>query len=299
MDVKKIGEFIKQKRKEKKLTQKELAQKLSITDRAISKWERGICCPDISLLKDLSSILDISINELLSGEDIEKLELEQSEDILLETVKQYTAVEKKKNKKLLIITITLLIFYVGLVIAMYLTFNQVNKTDGLNWEIIQNKRLADRFYTALENYDYETLKQMQRESYGYGRIINEDEIEDENKCDEYEKQRKDSKLESEPGLICKLKYFEEEGVKFISHKFSEHFYIDGQGEFGVNYDLVATYKDSKIELSNMTIVNNGIITFMSVGWGYTEDPFFSQRYPDICRKIDAFFNSDGYSKWEE
>ena len=68
---------------------------------------------------------------------------------------------------------------------------------------------------------------------------------------------------------------------------------------GVNYNLVATYKNTKIELSNMTVVNNGIITFMSVGWGYTEDPFFSQRYPDICRKIDAFFNSDGYPKWEE
>ena len=299
MNVKKVGEFIKQKRKEKKLTQKELAEKLSITDRAISKWERGICCPDISILKELSSILEVSVNELLAGEEIEKLEKEKTDDVLVDSVKQYTAVEKKKNKKLLIITIILLIFYVGLVIAMYLTFNQVNKTDGLNWEIIQNKRLADRFYTALENYDYETLKQMQRESYGYGRIINEDEIEDENKCDEYEQQRKNSELESEPGLICMLKYFEEEGVKFISHKFSEQFYIDGEGKFGVNYNLVATYKNTKIELSNMTVVNNGIITFMSVGWGYTEDPFFSQRYPDICRRIDAFFNSDGYPKWEE
>ena len=53
MNVKKVGEFIKQKRKDKKLTQKELAEKLSITDRAISKWERGLCCPDISLLKEL------------------------------------------------------------------------------------------------------------------------------------------------------------------------------------------------------------------------------------------------------
>jgi len=73
MDVKKVGEFIKQKRKEKKLTQKELAQKLSITDRAISKWERGICCPDISLLKDLSSILGTSVNELLSGEALQNV----------------------------------------------------------------------------------------------------------------------------------------------------------------------------------------------------------------------------------
>ena len=61
MNVKKVGEFIKQKRKEKKLTQKELAEKLSITDRAISKWERGICCPDISILKELSSTAILKI----------------------------------------------------------------------------------------------------------------------------------------------------------------------------------------------------------------------------------------------
>ena len=73
----------------------------------------------------------------------------------------------------------------------------------------------------------------------------------------------------------------------------------GTGYIYVTDNLVATYKNTKIELSNMTVVNNGIITFMSVGWGYTEDPFFSQRYPDICRRIDAFFNSDGYPKWEE
>ena len=62
MDKQKIGDFIKEKRKEKELTQKELAEKLEITDRAISKWERGISCPDISLLKDLCKILEIDIN---------------------------------------------------------------------------------------------------------------------------------------------------------------------------------------------------------------------------------------------
>ena len=91
MNVKKVGEFIKQKRKEKKLTQKELAEKLSITDRAISKWERGICCPDISILKELSSILEVSVNELLAGEDIEKLEKEKTDDVLVDSVKQYTS----------------------------------------------------------------------------------------------------------------------------------------------------------------------------------------------------------------
>ena len=49
----------------------------------------------------------------------------------------------------------------------------------------------------------------------------------------------------------------------------------------------------------MTVTHNGIITKMGVGWGYTEDPFFRQRYPDISNRIDAFFNTDGYPKWEE
>ena len=68
MDYDKIGKFIAASRKEKELTQNELAEKLNITDRAVSRWERGKGCPDISLLEDLSKILDVSIIELLKGE---------------------------------------------------------------------------------------------------------------------------------------------------------------------------------------------------------------------------------------
>lgn len=68
MDNTKIGTFIKNLRKEKNLTQKELANKLNITDRAISKWERGLGCPDISLLEQLAIILDVTVLELLKGE---------------------------------------------------------------------------------------------------------------------------------------------------------------------------------------------------------------------------------------
>ena len=127
MTNEKVGKFIKIKRKEKNLTQKELACQLGISDKAISKWERGICCPDISLLKDLGRILGVSVNELLSGEDIDELEKEKTDVILLDTVNKYTSIEKKKNKKLLIFTIMLLSFYVGLVFVMYLTYNQVSK----------------------------------------------------------------------------------------------------------------------------------------------------------------------------
>ena len=65
----KTGKYIAEKRKKKGLTQKELAEKLLVSDKAVSKWERGICLPNIELIKPLSEILDISIDALLSGED--------------------------------------------------------------------------------------------------------------------------------------------------------------------------------------------------------------------------------------
>lgn len=71
MDYNKIGNFIAQKRKNKNLTQKNLAKQLNITDKAVSKWERGLGCPDVSVLENLSKILDVSILDLLNGEEID------------------------------------------------------------------------------------------------------------------------------------------------------------------------------------------------------------------------------------
>lgn len=71
MNYETIGQFISKKRKEKNLTQKELASKIGVTDKAVSKWENGLVCPDVSLLEVLSNELDISILELLKGRKIE------------------------------------------------------------------------------------------------------------------------------------------------------------------------------------------------------------------------------------
>ncbi len=70
MDQYKIGKFIAERRKEQHMTQKELADRLGITDRAVSKWENGRCMPDLSLLQPLSKALGIRVNDLLSGEII-------------------------------------------------------------------------------------------------------------------------------------------------------------------------------------------------------------------------------------
>lgn len=68
MDNKKMGQFICELRKDSQMTQKELADKLHITDKAVSKWERGLSCPDISLLPRLAELLGVTVGELLNGE---------------------------------------------------------------------------------------------------------------------------------------------------------------------------------------------------------------------------------------
>ena len=68
MDQIKIGSFIAERRKMKNLTQAQLAEKLNITDRAVSKWENGRSLPDSSIMLELCDILDITVNDLLCGE---------------------------------------------------------------------------------------------------------------------------------------------------------------------------------------------------------------------------------------
>ena len=88
MDQIKIGKFIAEKRKEKGITQSELAERLGITDRAISKWETGRCLPDAGLMHDLCKTLGITVNDLFNGEVVDMKENEQKlEEHLLEMTK--------------------------------------------------------------------------------------------------------------------------------------------------------------------------------------------------------------------
>ena len=100
MDLIKIGKYIAFKRKEQGLTQKQLAEKLNMSDKSVSKWERGICLPDVSVYLELCKILDISINEFLAGEDIPKETIEQKAE---ENIIQITKDNKvsKENYKII------------------------------------------------------------------------------------------------------------------------------------------------------------------------------------------------------
>ena len=96
MNQEKIGKFIAERRKIKKITQANLAEKLNITDRAISKWENGKSMPDSSIMLELCNILEISVNELLSGELINMNDYDKkAEENLLDLKKQKEEADKK------------------------------------------------------------------------------------------------------------------------------------------------------------------------------------------------------------
>ena len=122
MDQIKIGRFIAVRRKRANLTQLQLADRLGITDKAVSKWERGITMPDTSIMLELCDILGISVNELLNGEKIDMEKNNQkNEQILLEMAKEL----EKKNKTIwssmwaiMIVSMTALI--AGIFIAAFL-----------------------------------------------------------------------------------------------------------------------------------------------------------------------------------
>ncbi len=110
MDQIKIGKFISLKRKEKNITQSELAEKLNITDRAISKWENGVCLPDANNMPDLCKILDITINDLFSGEVVD---MKDNEKKLEENLLKMTKIKEQRDKELLLMEI-----FIGIIVLI-------------------------------------------------------------------------------------------------------------------------------------------------------------------------------------
>lgn len=130
MDNTKMGTLIREARKKKGLTQKDIATLLHITDRAVSKWERGICAPDLALLEPLAEILEISITELITGEvnvveNKEKVELAVKETI--EYSMQETSEKKKIYKKRILLSILVIISLFSFLLLGLFHFGYFNK----------------------------------------------------------------------------------------------------------------------------------------------------------------------------
>lgn len=126
MNQEKIGKFITECRKNKKMTQSDLAEKLGISINAVSKWERGICLMDMSLLKPLSEILEVEISEILNGEKI-KNETDR-EQILEKTIDYQINKEKKKESKFISI-----IFIISIIEMVLINLDKFIKSDSLEY----------------------------------------------------------------------------------------------------------------------------------------------------------------------
>ena len=133
MDQIKIGRFIAERRKNKNLTQAQLAEKLGITDRAVSKWENGRSLPDSSIMLELCELLEITVNDLLSGEVVLMDEYnKEMEKKMLELVKE----KESADKKLLVIETAMGIVSVTFMLALCVVAAFVPSADWLRIVLI-------------------------------------------------------------------------------------------------------------------------------------------------------------------
>ena len=116
MDSKKIGSFLKELRKEKGITQVELAEMLYVSGRTVSRWETGTNMPDISLLVDIAEIFDVSIPEIINGERKSEIMEKEVKETVLKLTDYSEAINQKIKGRLLILTIIAIIGMIAFVI---------------------------------------------------------------------------------------------------------------------------------------------------------------------------------------
>ena len=133
MDQIKIGRFIAAKRKEQKLTQVQLAEKLGITDRAVSKWETGKSLPDASIMLQLCGYLRITVNDLLSGEVVSMENYnEKTEKNLIEVIRQ----KEEADKRLLTIEIVIGLLSTVFMFTMIAVASLIQMQDSIRFLLI-------------------------------------------------------------------------------------------------------------------------------------------------------------------
>jgi DNA-binding XRE family transcriptional regulator len=168
------------------MTQKQLAEKLNMSDKSVSKWERGICLPDVSVYMELCEILGISINEFLAGEDIDAENVEKkSEDNIIQVTKD----SKKKQKNLKSILAVVTTFAVIMVLVLGAVFvhkvmqpkNYITAVDRTSAEMKTAELLSGTDGAYLFNFyskeEYKTLT-IYLSEYQAGELINKSKVAD-------------------------------------------------------------------------------------------------------------------------
>ena len=125
MDLIKVGKYIASKRKALGLTQAQLAEKLGMSSKSVSKWERGVCLPDVSVYLELCQILGITLNEFIAGEDLKQEEMVQKSEENLMQVAEEGNVGKKKLKRIIAVLLCASLLALGALSAVLLALRRV------------------------------------------------------------------------------------------------------------------------------------------------------------------------------
>ena len=184
MDLMKIGKYIASKRKSLGLTQAQLAEKLGMSDKSVSKWERGICLPDVSVYIELCDILGISLNEFIAGEDLtQENVIRQSEENLIQ-ISADGNVRRKKLQRVIVILLCVVVFGSGALFCVsymngYFRNNYIapiakDSTEMKTAEVLSGVDGADMYrYTTDGSYKSMTMSLC---VYENGRIVSKEEI---------------------------------------------------------------------------------------------------------------------------
>lgn len=242
MDNTKTGAFIKELRKEKDMTQKELADLLHITDRAVSKWERGLCAPDISLLEPLALALGTTVTELISGERQGTEKYTAETDLAVKNIITYS--ENEIIQKTKAVKRRMLSYGISAFLALLLlipTLNGIIGGNGFAWECIPAYFCAQNAAKAVQTYDEEAIQTYIGNSDGVFTALSE---------------LKDQGV-----------FIREADANFSRTRLEDMFLL-------VEVDFIVMYEDIHYQFTCSGTYDNGQIEFMNI-----VNPMVGQEYP--------------------
>lgn len=273
MDSKKIGNLIAEARKTKNMTQKELAIRLHVTDKAVSKWERGVSIPDIALIIPISDLLDISVYELLGGKMKKEIPKKEVEEIIKNSVNK--SINDNKLKVKIQNTIILVLSIIIVLFASFFVFEYLSRKTNIIRYLLEPYIKAEN--VKINDYEKYNLKITNKD------LINDSDLlcnKDNKNCivqlisdlplknaevtgtesldtiiyafdtteEKYNKSWYDKNYSKKGIIVVSLKSFIIiKNLEYMNFKFNDKIYIISK------QDIIDFYKGKNLELNDLTI----------------------------------------------